>query len=526
MTQRGDELTALRSDDAQALRDSLGELTVLGDGDEPSIIGGFRLDATAGEHWTKVLSTIEWLFEEADGGAIGRYRKAPNTVVYVDNEGQWTLSPTLIDHLRAKDWDDAHKKDIEAFAKKHGLAAPLSKVARKAAVKDVETPEQVVASAEAAAKKAPKKAATKATASAEKTAKSAAKPPTVDKGPRPLCRMIIVTRAPDGAVFTLSGEDFGGAYGEKITRGATFRFDAATSSFVKLAPAPVGAYDVDPHRRWALFRFAPECCLEGEAWRTTPTVAVPAELSAALSTQRARDKGWYIATAGKLHRFKDDTIELVATTTPRENERIIELHDGRVLLAHGQQSYRTVLQSTIVDPRTKTAVAGPDLPGEYGTLFASKGRAVLLHGYADSPTEPATLSIFDGAKWTSRPQPEAMRDARGSLDYVPLCELSDGTQLLHSSRTMQLARLDVDALTVELVGALRVNRSGAQAVELDDGRVLVLGGTLYNNIDAEPELWNPATRQSSALPGYEKEIEKQLKALEKHLEKERNKSNR
>ncbi|MFO0561992.1 MAG: hypothetical protein U0269_28525 [Polyangiales bacterium] len=521
MTTTGDELKALRSAEARALRDALGECRVLARDEEPDLLGTFRADPMAGEHWTKALSAIEWLFEEADGGAIGRYRKAPKTIVYVDNEGQWTLSPTLIDHLRSKDWDDAHKKTIEAFAKKHGLPAPLTKAARKAAVKDIETPEQVVNRALATANKSEKK-----TEKNSKTpAKSAANAPAVEKGPRPLCRMIIVTRAPDGTVHTLSGEDFGGAYGEKITRGATFRFDEGTSSFVKLAQAPVGAYDEDPNGWWALFRFGPERCLEGDHWRARPTVAVPAELRKELTALRARDKSWFVATRGRLYSCREDKIELVATTPARDGERIIELSDGRLLLAHGQVSYRTVLQSTIVDPHKRTAVAGPELPGEYGTLFASKGRAALLHGYNDSKTEPAALSVFDGGAWSKRAPPAGLYDERGSLDYVALCELSDGTLLMHSHRTMQLARLDIDALTIETVGALRVN-SSAQGVELADGRVLVVGGTLFNNVDAEPELWNPKTRATSALPGYEKELEKQVKALEKFKEKERAKRER
>lgn len=499
------------------LRDSLGELRVLGEGEEPEIIETFRLDATDGERWKTVLDTIEWLFEEADGGAIGRYRKAPNAVVYVDNEGQWTLSPTLIDHLRSKDWDDEHKATIESFAKEHGLPAPLTKAARKAAVKGVDAPDALVKKlAKSQAKKDSEATAPKA--AAKKGARQA--PPTTERGPRPLCRMITVTRAPDDAIYTLSPEDFGGAYGEKITRGATFRFDATRASFVRLAAMTASPYS-DEAKPWRGFRFAPESCVEGDAWREKPTFELPIELYNDFTATRLKDKSWFVVTpVGKsAFRYADHKIERVATLPhARSNERAIELADGRVLLAQGQVNYQTVLQTTIVDLQKQSAIDGPDLPGEYGTLFASKGRAVLLHGYPTSSEQPATLSIFDGTRWTHHAAPAALYDEKGSMDLHPLCELSDGRLLLHRWSSLELALLDVDARTVEPAGALHVCRGG-QGVELPDGRVLIVGGTLFKNIDAEPELWDPVSKQSSALPGYDKELAKQRAALEKELAK-------
>lgn len=62
-------------------------------------MGGFRLDSIDGERWAEALAEIEWLFEEADGAAIGRLRDGTGAFVFVDNEGQFKIQRTLVDHF-------------------------------------------------------------------------------------------------------------------------------------------------------------------------------------------------------------------------------------------------------------------------------------------------------------------------------------------------------------------------------------------------------------------------------------------
>jgi hypothetical protein len=85
---------------------------------------------------------------------------------------------------------------------------------------------------------------------------------------------------------------------------------------------------------------------------------------------------------------------------------------------------------------------------------------------------------------------------------------------------MAIALFDVDAMTLEPAGTMLLNHS-TRGVELRDGRVLIVGGTLYNNLDAEPELWDPTTRSTTVLPGRDKELTKQRRELEKYREKQR-----
>lgn len=54
-----------------------------------------------------------------------------------------------------------------------------------------------------------------------------------------------------------------------------------------------------------------------------------------------------------------------------------------------------------------------------------------------------------------------------------------------AQRTMALATLDLDTGELSPGGTLATNASAARGVLLRDGRVLFVGGTLYNNIDDE-----------------------------------------
>ncbi len=520
----GDELAVLRSPEATELRDAIGELRVLAAGEEPEILDGFRLDATNGEGWTSVFEGIEWLFEEADGGAIGRYRDETRCVVYLDNEGQFRLSPTLIDHLAWKDYDGEHAAELKALAKKHGLPAPLAKAAREKAVKGILTPEARLAEhKKSAAKAAPEPTKDKGPGSRPtKADPKAGKAPAAAKGPRPLCRLIQVTVWPDGTLYTLSGEDFGGAFGEQVTRNVAFRFDEASSSFALLPKQPVGPHG-EALDHWRCFSFAPERCLENDAWLERGGVEITTGMASGFTTHRLRDGSWLIQAGDgpSVLRYANGALsELVPLPERRHADHMVELADGRVMLAQGKVNYAEQTSTLVLDVARRTIAQGPPLPGQHGLFGADgRGRAYLLHGYLDNAEHPATLSVFEGSAWRSRPAPRALYDATWGNLYVPVCALASGHVLLHASRTMALATLDLDTGELTAAGALATNMSAARGVLLRDGRVLFLGGTLYNNIDAEPEIWDPATRTARCLSGYDKEAAKQVSALAKYRAK-------
>lgn len=102
----------------------------------------------------------------------------------------------------------------------------------------------------------------------------------------------------------------------------------------------------------------------------------------------------------------------------------------------------------MVDPRAGTAIEGPDLPGEHRTLVVPNGRAVLLHGYIDEPSMPATVSVFNGERRTPHRPPAGLFDAKHGMMFAPLCSLRDGRVLMHAWRSMAIVLFDIDAMTM------------------------------------------------------------------------------
>ncbi|MEI8257928.1 MAG: hypothetical protein WCJ30_19805, partial [Deltaproteobacteria bacterium] len=449
----------------------------------------------------------------------------PAGVIYLDNEGQFRVTgPTLVDHLAWKDYEGEFKEALSRFAGEHGLPAPLTKAAREKAVRGIPTPETLL---EAAKKAGQKRAATAGDGGGKPAkAKPAAKAEmgaSVAKGPRPLCRMIVVGIGTDGTLYTLSGEDYGGAYGDKLTKGATFRFDVSTSSFVRLSRQPQGEYGM-PLAHWPCFPFAPEACIVNDAWLERGGVEMPPTLAAGFDAHRLSDGTWLV-TSGSVppavyHYAKGVLTAVGALPEQRNGDKLVELADGRFLLAGGQRNYESLMSTVLVDVAKRAFVRGPDLPGPHG-LFGGdrRGRAFLVHGYRDSAEKPPTLSVFDGTEWASHPAPAALFHPTHGSVFQPICPLASGEVLLHSWRDMALATLDLEKRTVTPAGRVRTNASGARGFELTDGRVLFVGGTLFNNLDAEPEIWDPATRTTSCLPGYDKEAAKQEKELAKYRAK-------
>jgi hypothetical protein len=107
---------------------------------------------------------------------------------------------------------------------------------------------------------------------------------------------------------------------------------------------------------------------------------------------------------------------------------------------------------------------------------------------------------------------QALEDDRLS---IPMVKLADGRVAFFDS-SHEVALLDPVKMKLEKGGQTLLPRNCySSATTLPDGRVLLVGGDLYNNIANEPELWDPTTGKGSALPGFEKRMEKQLKDLAK-----------
>lgn len=93
-----------------------------------------------------------------------------------------------------------------------------------------------------------------------------------------------------------------------------------------------------------------------------------------------------------------------------------------------------------------------------------------------------------------------------------LLALPDGRVLMFAGTGVGV--LDPATDRVELAGQTALTRGSAtRTFALADGRIAVVGGTLYNNIASEPEIWAPRRGTNLAFPGFEKAFERQRKAL-------------
>jgi hypothetical protein len=85
------------------------------------------------------------------------------------------------------------------------------------------------------------------------------------------------------------------------------------------------------------------------------------------------------------------------------------------------------------------------------------------------------------------------------------------------------SRLDIANNTLTPIGTTRLPRTDGALQRLPNDRVLLIGGGLFHDIANEPEIWNPKTTKGEALPGFEKALDKQIKDLAKHREREKKK---
>ena len=491
-----------------------GELTFTS---EPSIVDSFMTDEDA-ERWQATFANMEWIAEEADGGALGYWSHGEGTVmVYLDNEGSFHCTgKRFVDHLSfAANGDDA---SLRAFCKKHKLAAPMTEAERETLGAKAKLPDAVFAElGRAKTKKVPK---------AEPAAKGSAKGAKVAKGPRPFTRTLAGCELADGRILIVTGEDFGKSYGEVITNGALFLFDPSTSSFEKLPPASAVADGAAPR-----FAFA-----SGEG---ATVIAMPYD-GVMVAYEWSASKGAWSK----------------ATKTPiRADHAVVarRLPDGRIMLFGGERA-------TVAIGSGSRWEKLPDLPEarSYDQVVSLDGQLWILGGEARGEsyfgsTDRTWLLDLGNARWSEGPRlPEpvgralAFPRADGAVvlvtddaawvhsngkfgKKVELPDL-DGTSEVHvrvdeetliSARWSDGAviRTSLSKLTATQVGTLTLAQISAKPFALRDGRVLFVGGTLFANKEAEPEIFSLADGRASALPGWDADVARQAKALAKDREK-------
>jgi predicted DNA-binding WGR domain protein len=477
------EFDALRADGQEVL-DACGELTLLAPGDDAEIAGSFVLGAD-GEAWAKILADVEWLAEEADGGAVGRWRGDPRPhVFYLDNEGSFRMTGTsLLDHCAFIRPDDETAALLAAFCRRHGLPAAVG----SRAPRDVECPDERLEARKREAARQKRRAA----------------PTAMGRGPRPFSRVLCVT-----------GEDFGGSYGDIITRGATFLFDPATDSFTLHPPlGGTGPRLLLPLPGGRALLLSSSMLWEAGTWRPAGGAAIPVELRT--RAYRLRDGSFVVFGAQdsrQAFRVVEGAVSAIGDLpTPRACDGMIELGDGRVWFGGGEalneESFGPTRRTVILDPRSWTFAAGPDLP----TDSPSRG------GFSGGPDGAAVVLAsgerytWDGGRWS-----EGV--ALPALERVyEWTRLADGSLL--GMREGTLVRVGASRWDVEDVGAARCAQGNATLVELGDGRVLFVGGAAFQNNEAEPEIWDPRTRTFSCLPGWDQEVARAERVIARYKER-------
>lgn len=508
-----DEVQALRAD-GEGLLSAFGELTLL-DGAEPGIVASFEAGSD-GDRWRKVFDHITWVAEEADGGAVGYWSVGDDhAVAHLDNEGQLNLTGrTLVDHFAWFDGEGEYRVLLQAFCRKHGLPSPLSKSARQAALKGIHTPDELFeALGRASAPPAKPKGGAESQSPPAPKAKTAEK---TTRGPRPLARGVASCVLEDGRVLVVTGEDFSETYGQPITRGATFTFDGTAFSahppldesaerlMVPLAGSR--ALLLKPHATW-----------ENGKWRRQDES--PIDVGFETQLYPLPDGSFLVfgsEYSTEAFRIVDGDITRIGDLPePRGYDRMVELPDGRLWFGTGRarnEYFSTTRRTVLLDPKTWRFDQGPDLPTESpmeGSLFGlGDGRALFIAG-----EENDEITVYQKGAWS------APKRAKALQRVSDLFQLPDRSVVGVRYTDSAVARIDPSTLVASEVGYLHLPQSGAKAHELDDGRLLFVGGTAFENTDAEPEIWDPKNNTASPLPGYDKEMARQVKALAKYREK-------
>jgi hypothetical protein len=202
-----------------------------------------------------------------------------------------------------------------------------------------------------------------------------------------------------------------------------------------------------------------------------------------------------------------------AMTVARAGQAAVRLEDGRVLILGGRTPYKGVCPMACVEPVTASVEVYDPSTGKFGpngslaeprtdarTLLLDDGRVLVSGGDGDFGTFLGTIELYDPASGTSFVvEPPAGIE----LPFDPtVALLAEGRVLIAGGSTDQFDTSASDATFVfdPASGAfsngplMAEARHGAMATRLDDGRVLILGGSYsagrYDYSDAE--LFDPS----------------------------------
>ncbi|WP_372660219.1 DUF6603 domain-containing protein [Amycolatopsis kentuckyensis] len=209
---------------------------------------------------------------------------------------------------------------------------------------------------------------------------------------------------------------------------------------------------------------------------------------------------------------------------PAADSDLVTLADGRVLLAGGTGPDGTPLAATaLFDPTADAWSAGPALATgrrRHTTTRLGTGRVLALGGHSGTEVL-ASAEVFDPAAgaWAFAPAMSTARHGHAAT------ALRDGRILVTGGSGVRPGQEDGALASAELfhpatgtwtaAAPMGDARTGHQAVVLDDGRVLVVGGAVPTGngreealahcelYDPDDDEWTPAGSLSQARKGHQ-----------------------
>jgi hypothetical protein len=445
-----------------------------------------------GAKWAAFFEEVSWIAEEREGGLVGYFHGGAPTlagapIVCLENDGSLRLSgPTLVDHLAER--KEKKLQSLEAFCAATGLAAPLRPKSRAARLEKLPSPEARL-----------EELARRVTPAATRV--------------RPVATAPLATVLPDRRVLVVTHDDE--THEVPWGQAATFLFDPEAFRFSPAANVPITArYGYagllsdgrvivvrrDDSNQVAIF--------DGTgAWRAGPEHAARhSDAAVALTGDRVllaggrRGYGWETSEVS----IYDLTNQVWSTSKPlaqaRTSAAAASLAGGRVIVIGGYAENKPLVTCELFDPERGAFAPAAALPEpiEYPRAFTSGGH-VLVVG------RDGVVARYDpeGDDWKL-----LARDERLS----PICVVLPKDRLL-CFRDTNATLLDLSTGAISAAGTTLLRRDGSAATALPDGRVLLIGGTLFHNLAAEPEIFDPRTGDSAPLSGFEGELKQQQRAL-------------
>jgi len=191
---------------------------------------------------------------------------------------------------------------------------------------------------------------------------------------------------------------------------------------------------------------------------------------------------------------------------PRSDHAAVALRTGMVMVIGGNQGPRLLQSVEIYDVKNDRWARASPLPlprTELSAFTLADGRVLVAGGIDGSGAPTDTTYLWDPSadQWTEGPK---MHVARVQHTAV---QLSSGDILFaggDGAASGTSERYDSKLGVFVLSGTLVEPRQAAEAAQLPDGRVVLIGGMPPRNDDFSPlrsaEIWDPATERWSDLP--------------------------